>query len=106
MLYTNQVAGHIALLLFICGAVVLHLRLRTYWSLSFIASLAAILIWGLLLSGVLHHEFYYPMADKVRDLAEMRRFEAITAAIEAVLMMWFGVSFLFANKSVRAQRAA
>ena len=106
MIYTNQVAGYIALLFFISGAVILHVRLRSYTSLSFIASTAAIMIWGFWLSGVVHHEFYYPLTDKVRNLTETRRFDAITAAIEAVLMVWFGVSFLFATKTIPAQGAA
>ncbi|MGY0613406.1 hypothetical protein [Luteimonas sp. A501] len=106
MIYTNQIAGYVALLFFIAGSIVLHLRLRNYWSLSFIASIVGILVWVFWLSGAVHHEFYYPLTNEANDVTAMRRFATVVAAIEAVLMLWFGISFLFAAKSIRPQRAA
>jgi hypothetical protein len=89
------------------GFILLHMRLRSHLSLSFLASIAAISIWALWGSNALDRFIFTGTAtDDARALVAIGQSQSVGALIESILMLWFGTSFLLTVGSVRSQHVA
>jgi len=107
VILANQITCLIALLLVLAGCILLHVRLRSYLSLSFLVSIVAIALWAFWGGRALDHMLFVGTAnDDAQALIALGRSRTISAAIEAMLMLWFGVSFLLTIRSVRSQHVA
>ena len=105
MVYSNQVAGYLALLMVVGGCAILHARVRSLDSLSLLLSLAAVIVWGFWAQAAVEQVLFLDSPADSKLAAFVRRYN-ILPGWEAVLMLWFGASFLLAARRVRPQRRA
>ena len=104
MVYTDQTAGYIALLMFLAGCALLHMRLRRTESLSLLLSVAAVIVLGFWAQAAVERVLFdLPSNAHIASVA--RRYNVL-ATFEALLMLWFGASFLLAIKRVPLQARA
>jgi hypothetical protein len=92
----------LALLLFVAGCVLLHVRLRRYSSLSLllsIATLAAWFFWGA--DAFLRVAPDALSTGTAKDLRGLGHWFSVTAIISSILMLWLGASFLLSIWAVR-----
>ena len=114
MLLIVQIAGFIAITALLAGCVLLYLRLRNIAGASFLLSMVGLAAWAFWIQEALHRALSVPPAAVVPGrgtnaadaAAALGYSQTIAATCESLLMLWVGVSFFFAIKSVRSQRAA
>ena len=114
MFLTAQIAGFIALVALLAGCVLLHLRLRNVPSASFLLSIIGLATWALWLQDVVYGYLYpsVPAGDPGHGtnaavaITSLGHSQTIAVISESILILWVGISFFFAIKSIRSQRAA
>ena len=114
MLLTVQIAGFIALAALLSGCILLYLRLRNIASTSLLLSLVALAAWIFWIQGAVHLGLSAPATagdpgqgtNAAEAIAALGHSQDIGAVCEALLMLWVGISFFFAIRSIRSQRAA
>ena len=116
MIVAVQMAGFIALLALLAGCVLLHARLRNLASTSFLLSIVGIAAWIFWIQDALQGALTISTpatagnpghgTNAAEAMATIGDFHVIFAASESLLMLWFGISFFFAAKSITLQRAS
>ena len=101
MTLLDQLSELLAYLLLFAGCVLLHVRLRRLSSLSFLFSLAALLVWILWGQSALWHLLPTPPGTEAAELLQLEHSYPIFAAIELLLLLWFGFSFFFTVKAIQ-----
>jgi len=102
MILLQQLLEVLAWLLLLAGCALLHVRVRSLSSLSFLLSISACAVWifwaqsafWLVLSIA-------PGTGTAHDLANLGHSQSIAGAIETALMLWVGGSFFLAVKALR-----
>lgn len=109
-----QIAGAIAWLAALAGCLLLHFRLRNFFSASFVLSIAVVALWSFWGRAALVSALALPAPtianagqgnSAAEALSAVGNSHVVVSAMESILMIWFGVSFFFAIKSIRSQRA-
>ena len=114
MILTVQIAGFIALAALLSGCTLLYLRLRNIASTSLLLSLIALAAWIFWIQGTVQLALSAPATagdpgkgtNAAEAIAALGHARDIGAVCEALLMLWVGISFFFAVRSIRSQRAA
>ena len=100
--FAQQIMGLLAWLLFLAGCVLLHLRVRSPSSLSFLLSIGSCAVWAMWAQSVFWHNFpVAPQPSGANALIGLGRPAAIAETIEATLMLWAAGSFFLAVKAIR-----
>ena len=102
MTIATQVLAILALLLFLAGCILLHVRLRRFSSLSLLISIPTLVAWLLLGQDI----FLRAAPDALgigtaKDLRDFGQWLSVATTISAVLLIWFATSFFLAIKAVR-----
>jgi hypothetical protein len=114
-----QIAGAVAWLAVLAGCFLLHVRLRNIFSASFLLSIIAIAAWMFWGQAALHSVMTLPALtptptagnvgqgnNAAQALAGMGQSQTAISVVESVLIIWIGVSFFLAIKSIRSQGVA
>ena len=116
MIAAVQMAGFIALLALLAGCVLLHARLRNLASTSFLLSIVGIAAWIFWIQDALQGAL--PISapatagnsghgtNAADAIATIVNYQTVPAACESLLMLWFGISFFLAARSIASQRAS
>ena|SRR5688572_19979201 len=114
MLLMAQIAGAVAWIAVISGIVLLHVRLRNLASTSFVLSLVVTAVWAAWGQAAINRVLFPPPPAKVSTgqgesaeaLIAIGQSYSIEVVSDSILMLWVGISFFFAIKSIRSQRVA
>ena len=114
MLLAVQIAGFVALVALLAGCFLLYLRLRNIASTSFLLSIVGLAAWAFWAQSALDRALSASVPatgarqgnNAAEAIAAIGYSQTIAATCESLLMLWFGLSFFFAIKSIRSQRAA
>lgn len=114
MFLTVQIVHAVAWLALLAGCILLHVRLRNIPSTSFVNSIIALAIWAFWGKSALGNalttrapEVAIGQGNNAAEvIATMGHAQSLVAVGDAVLILWVGLSFLFAIKSIKSQRAA
>ena len=112
-----QIAGAVAWIAVLAGCFLLQARLRNIFSASFLLSILVIAVWMFwgqaALDSVLTLPTSTPIAGNVEQgnnaaeaLAGMGKSRFVISVVESILMIWTGVSFFLAIRSIRSQGVA
>ena len=116
----RQIASAVAWLAVLVGCFLLHMRLRNIFSASFVLSMLAIAVWTLWGQSALNSFLTLPTpmpiagnvgqgnnaAEALEVLDAMGQVQATISIVDSILMIWTGVSFFLAMKSIRSQGVA
>jgi hypothetical protein len=108
MTVTTQILVLLALLLFLAGCILLHVRLRRFSSLSLLISIPTLVVWLFWGQDVFLRAVPGAIIGTAKDLRDFGQWLSVATFISATLLVWLATSFFFAITAVRppSRRAA
>ncbi|QNP40171.1 hypothetical protein [Lysobacter solisilvae (ex Woo and Kim 2020)] len=102
MTIATQILEILALLLFLAGCVLLHVRLRRFSSLSLLISIPAFVAWLFWGQDVFLRAVPAALGTgTASDLRDLGQWLSVATIISAVLLVWLATSFFLTVKAVR-----